>query len=256
MVKSGMCKKKQPQDDLQGSLRQLALPFTYYPRFVHSDFISARSNIAARMWLGIHQRGGSKPEWPEQRMVLWGEGGTGKTHLLQIWAEKEQALFLPASAVVQDSLIRLLEKVKDGQVRAFVLDDADLITDSYALLHLLNLAKEQAVPVVLGGRAPPARWNIRLPDLDSRLRATMTVRIDPPEEELLRILLLRLLAERQLVVSSSLIEWIMIRLPRTAAAVREIVRRFDHVTLALGEGITRNLASEVIADLFEYEEET
>lgn len=231
--------------------RQLALPFTYHPKFVSSDFISAPSNAVARTWLGIHHTTYLKPDWPERRLALWGEAGTGKTHLLQIWAEREQALYLPGSALVQVSSTYWTEKLRKQEVRAFVIDDADLEVNPQALLHLLNFAMERSLSVVLSGRSPPSRWAIQLPDLDSRLRAITTVKIEQPEEELLRILFLRLLAERQLVVSPFITEWLLLRLPRTALAIRETVQRLDQATLATGYGITRTLAMQVLEDLLD-----
>ena len=78
------------------------------------------------------------------------------------------------------------------------LDDADAVADERALLHLLNAAGEAGLPVLLAARAPPARWAARLPDLASRLRAMTAVEIGAPEDALLRALLARLLADRQL----------------------------------------------------------
>ena len=71
-------------------------------------------------------------------------------------------------------------------------------TDETALLHLLNAAGEAGLPILLAAPAPPSRWPVRLPDLASRLRAITAVEIGPPEDALLRTLLARLLAERQL----------------------------------------------------------
>ncbi|CAI3947085.1 Chromosomal replication initiation ATPase DnaA (DnaA) (PDB:1L8Q) [Commensalibacter communis] len=247
-----MQKKSQPRH-LMDAPRQLALPFPYNPRFIHSEFIRATSNAGARAWLGIQHNTRSIPTWPDQRLVLWGDSGTGKTHLLQIWADKEEALFLPGSILSQNSSVYWLEKIKEQWVKALVIDDADLITNPQALLHLLNLTKELGLAVVLSGRSPPSRWDIQLPDLASRLRAITTVKIEQPEDALLRILLLRLLAERQLVVPSTMIDWLLVRLPRTASAIREAVRRLDEATLAHGGGVTRNLAIRVLEDLLSFD---
>lgn len=247
--KRRMHKKNQQNDHTP---RQLALPFTYCPRFISSDFISAPSNAAARTWLGIHYNTYLKPDWPDQRLALWGDSGTGKTHLLQIWAEKEQALFLPASVLAQTSFMLWLETLQKNSIKAFVIDDADLVTDPHDLLHLLNVAKEYQFTIVLSGRKAPARWEMNLPDLASRLRSMMAVRLEQPEEELLRILFLRLLAEHQLIVSSSVIEWILLRLPRTASAIREAVERLDRMSWTEGRSITKNFAVRVLEDLFCY----
>ena len=80
------------------------------------------------------------------------------------------------------------------------IDDADAVADEDALLHLLNAAGEAGLPVLLAARTPPARWAAHLPDLASRLRAMTAVEIGPPEDTLLRTLLARLLADRQLRV--------------------------------------------------------
>lgn len=251
--KRGMQKKKR-ENLFYNRSRQLALPFVYCPRFISSDFISAPSNAAARTWLGIHHTTYLKPAWPDQRLALWGDPGTGKTHLLQIWAEKERALFLPASALAQNSFTQWLEPLQSKAIKALVIDDADLVSNPNDLLHLLNVAKENLLTIVLSGRQAPARWDMQLPDLASRLRAIMAVKIDQPEETLLRILFLRLLAEHQLVVSSSVIEWLLLRLPRTASAIREAAERLDTINWVEGRTITRNLAVKVLKDLLCYDE--
>lgn len=245
--------KKSQQQCLMDQPRQLALPFPYHPRFIHSEFISAPSNAGARTWLGINQHIRSIPSWPDRRLLVWGDSGTGKTHLLQIWADRESALFLPGSILSENASIYWLQKIKEEWVKALVIDDADVITNHHALLHLLNLAKESDLPIVLSSRNPPSRWSVDLLDLASRLRAMTTVKIEQPEDNLLRILLLRLLAERQLVVSSSMIDWLLVRLPRTASAIREAVHRLDKATLADGGGVTRNLAIRVLEDLLSFD---
>ncbi|MBO7349999.1 MAG: ATP-binding protein, partial [Acetobacter sp.] len=65
---------------------QLALPFTYTSRFDDIDFVAAPSNAAARAWVLVSD---AFTRWPEGRMVLWGKSGTGKTHLLSIWAKRQ-----------------------------------------------------------------------------------------------------------------------------------------------------------------------
>ena len=58
------------------------------------------------------------------------------------------------------------------------------------------------------------------------------MRIGPAEDELLRGLLARLLAERQLAVAEPLQDWLRLRLPRSQAAIREAVARLDRAALA------------------------
>ncbi|MDA8253677.1 MAG: chromosomal replication initiator DnaA, partial [Rhodospirillales bacterium] len=101
----------------------------------------------------------------------------------------------------------------------------------------------------LAGRTPPARWPVALPDLASRLRATAAVEIRPAEDELLRALLARLLAERQIAVSEAVQAWLLARLPRTPAAVREAAARLDRAALAAGGPISRAVAAAVLSEM-------
>jgi chromosomal replication initiation ATPase DnaA len=127
-------------------------------------------------------------------------------------------------------------------------DDADAAPER-PLLHLLNAAGEAGLPVLLAGRAAPSRWRPELPDLASRLRAITAVCIGVAEDGLLRSLLARLLTERQLAVAEPLQDWLLLRLPRSQGAIREVVARLDHGALAAGGRVTRSLAQAVAAGL-------
>lgn len=211
---------------------QLPLPFPHQPAYAAADFLEAPSNEAALAWLD------RTADWPDYRLALWGEPGCGKTHLLRLWAGRRGAALLAGP-----DLHGLPTLPATGGV---AIDDAVPIAEEPALLHLLNAAREAHLPVLLAARAPPARWPVRLPDLASRLRAVTSVEIQPPEDSLFRALLLRLLADRQLAVRPDLQDWLLLRLPRSPAALREAVARLDQAALADGGGVTRSIAAGVL----------
>ncbi len=226
-----------------GPPRQLALPFSHRPEFAAADFIVAPSNEAALAWLA------RTADWPARRLLLWGEAGCGKTHLLHLWAARTGARYVPAPALRPVSLDEIL-----GATGGLALDDADAAPDAVTLLHCLNAAAEAARPVLLAARTPPARWAIALPDLASRLRATTAVEIGPAEDDLLHALLARLLAERQLAVAAPVQAWLLARLPRTPAALREMAARLDRAALGAQRAVTRALAGEVLAAFLDEQE--
>jgi chromosomal replication initiation ATPase DnaA len=126
------------------------------------------------------------------------------------------------------------------------LDDADAVTAEALLLHLLNTARDRGLCLLLSGHTPPSRWPVRLPDLSSRLRAITVAEIRPPSEDLLAMLLTRLLSDRQLSVAQSVQDWLLTQLPRSPAALRHAVARLDQVSLTSGKPITRFLAAGVV----------
>jgi chromosomal replication initiation ATPase DnaA len=213
--------------------KQLALPFAEVRLYAAEDFVAAPSNELAREVLGRPDR------WTNNRLVLWGEAGCGKTHLAHIFAARQGAAFLDGAH---------LPPLDGPPTTPLAIDDADAAVEA-SLLHLINAAAEAGQPVLLTAQIPPARQAITLPDLASRLRASQTAQILAPDDELLAALLSRLAAERQLVLPLPVRNFLLTRLPRTPAAQREAVARLDHAAMAKGVAITRHLAAELLADL-------
>ncbi len=208
---------------------QLPLPFQDFPDYARLDLLPHDGIDPALAWL----RDGA---WPGGRLALYGEAGTGKTHLLHRWAAKAGATLLPGAA---------LDAWTAGPL---ALDDADQAADE-PLLHALNRAQEAGTPVLLAASDSPARWPVALPDLRSRLRATTAIRLLPGDDAFRRTLLARLLSDRQLIVPPHVQDWLLLHLPRSPAALREAAGRLDHAGLAAQRGITRPLAIAALAPL-------
>lgn len=220
-----------------GLPRQFALPFPHEPDYRRVPFLDDASNAAALTWLG-------RPEaWPNRRLLLWGETGCGKSHLLARWSDAAQGAIARGP-----DLDAWPERSGDpaGAAPVIAIDDADLAPEEQ-LLHALNAAAEAGSLTLLSARTPPARWAIRLPDVASRLRAITAVEIGRPGDALLRLLLSRLLRERQLVVPQPVQDWLLARLPRTPGAIREATARLDRLALAAGTHVSRATAAAVLA---------
>ncbi len=215
-------------------MRQLTLPFTELAQlYTAGDFCPAPSNAAAREWL-------ARPEaWSNGRLVLWGEAGCGKTHLLHIWAQAHGARIIDGTGL--RGLVRASEPV--------AVDDADLAPEPAAFLHLLNAAAEEGFPVLLASRQPPVRMGYKLADLTSRLRASASIEIRAPEDELLEALLTRLAAARQLSLPIPVRNLLLLHLPRAPAFYREAVARLDRLAMDRGARITRAMAAEILAEM-------
>jgi chromosomal replication initiation ATPase DnaA len=160
--------------------------------------------------------------------------------MLNLWAQKIGARVLQAGS---------LRGLPAAPVTAIAVDDADTVPEETTLLHLLNAAAEAGHPVLLTARLPPARQVHGLADLASRLRASLAVEITPPDDELLHALLFRLAVTRQLRISPVVAGYLLQRLPRTPAALREAVARLDRAALAAGGKVTRQLAVQALGDL-------
>jgi chromosomal replication initiation ATPase DnaA len=217
--------------------RQLALALAFGDSFAREDFLAGPPNASA---LTLIERW---PDWSSRAMVLVGPEGSGKSHLAAIWAENSGARFVAGRAL---SLAEVPAQLATG---ALVLED--LRPDGFderAVFHLLNLVREQEAWVLISAASAPTSWSIGLPDLASRLRALPAVTLAPPDDALLRAVLVKLFADRQLAVDEGLITFLVSRIERSFAAARRAVVLLDREALRLKRPVTKALAAELLRD--------
>jgi chromosomal replication initiation ATPase DnaA len=214
--------------------RQLTLALSHGESFAREDFLSGSSNEGA---LAMIERW---PDWPDRVLALAGPERSGKSHLAAIWAEMSGARFLAGRALGTGDLPAALA------TGALVVEDVEAGFDERALFHLINLVRQEEAFLLITGRTAPATWSVALPDLGSRLRAVPVVTLEPPDDALLRALLVKLFADRQVRVDESLIAYLATRIERSFSAAQAIVETLDREALRLQRPVTRALAAEVL----------
>ena len=214
--------------------RQLALALPHAESFARDDFLVGSSNDGA---LATIERW---PDWADRVLALSGPEGAGKSHLAAIWAERAGARRVSARALGETDLLASLA------TGALVVEDAPAELDERALFHLLNLVREEDGWLLLTARAAPATWGVALPDLGSRLRAVPVVTVSAPDDALLRAVMVKLFADRQLTIDENLIAYLATRIERSFAAARATVEQLDREALRQKRGVTRALAAELL----------
>ena len=210
--------------------RQLTFDLSARPARGRGDFFVSSANAAAVALID------SSEEWPGRRLLLVGPEGAGKTHLAHVWADTTGAVFLRPG----DDPATLSTPA--------VIEDADRWGRDHdtTLFHLLNIATERGLPLLLTARRLPADWGIALADLQSRVSAVTLARIEPPDDALLMAVVTKLFADRQIVPPPSLIHWLLPRIERSFAAAERMVARLDAAALAEGRAPSRSLARKVL----------
>lgn len=214
--------------------RQLTFDLPARPALDRDDFFVSGANAHAVARL-------DGPEsWANGRLVLVGPEGAGKTHLAHVWASATGASIIAATHLTPDTLAPL-----SGPV---AVEDIDRLSPEgeVALFHLINLATQGSQPLLITSRTAPARLDIALPDLKSRLEAADLVRIEAPDDALLAAMLVKLFTDRQIDVAPSLIQWMLPRMPRSFAETQALVARLDAAALAEKKPVTRDLARRIL----------
>ncbi|HEY4142840.1 MAG TPA: chromosomal replication initiator DnaA [Pseudolabrys sp.] len=214
--------------------RQLVLALDHAVSFAREDFLGGPSNAAA---LSLIE---SWPDWPNRVMALIGPEGSGKSHLATIWAEIAGARILSAKLLPETDLPSAFAT---GALVVEDLDPTDL--DERALFHLINMAKEQHAFVLLTARKAVAGFPVAIRDLASRLRALPSVLLSAPDDSLLRSLIVKLAADRQLTVDEPLVNYLANRIERSFAAAHGAIEQLDKEALRQHRPVTRALASEL-----------
>lgn len=223
---------------MPGEGRQLAFDLPHRPATGRDDFLVTPSNAKAVALIDLW------PNWPSNTLILLGPPGSGKSHLAAVWHEMTGARMARPSDIRADAVPRLLERA------ALVIEDAPgAAPEEAAFFHLLNLAREQKAYVLVTALAPPPAWGIALPDLLSRLKAAPIAQLGPPDDALLRGVLVKLFADRQIGVDEAVVSYLISRMPRELAAARSLVAEIDRRALEERAEVTRSFAAKVLGDI-------
>jgi chromosomal replication initiation ATPase DnaA len=182
------------------------------PEYTSEDFIVTNSNIEAfRSLSNTHL-------WPENRMLILGEEGSGKTHLAGIFQ------YLYSNSLVCENI--------------------ESIEDEEYLFHLINSSKTMNCSLLLTAATLP---RFRLKDLQSRINATHKVLIKPADDYLLRIILSKHFADRQLPVKEEIIDYILSHAGRSYKTIKQTVNSIDKLSLAAKRNITIPLVKSILS---------
>jgi chromosomal replication initiation ATPase DnaA len=218
------------------SVDQLTFDLPHRAAHGAEDFLLSACNLAAVRLIDAW------PDWRDPVQLLIGPAASGKTHLARVWQARSGARTLT------DTSLYLTAIDGAGEGTALVVEDIDRAGyEEKALFHLMNLARERGFSVLLTSRELPARIGCALPDLLSRLNGLPVVQIGVPDEALLKSVMLKHFADRQLNIDPKVLDYLALRVDRSLAAAALAVAAVDRAALASGRKISRQLVADALA---------
>ncbi|MSQ62901.1 MAG: DnaA regulatory inactivator Hda [Betaproteobacteria bacterium] len=198
-------------------MRQLALGISPQQQPTLDNFVpGANAELVAR--LREFQAG----DFPEVILYLWGDAGSGKSHLLHACAG--------------------LHAVDDVEK----LDEASQI----ALFNAINEARHSGGKVLVAGNTPPAQLPLR-EDLRSRLAWGLVYHVKPLTDGE-RAVFLRTEAERRgMRVPEDVIHYLLTHVRRDLPTLVAILDELDRVSLELKRPVTLPLVREALKEIEE-----
>jgi len=199
--------------------RQLALPISPAPEPTLENFApGANAELLARL------RALTAGELAEAVLYLWGEPGSGRSHLLAASARP--------GLVVADDVERL---------------DA---TGQIALFNAINAARDAGGTVLAAGNAPPAQLALR-EDLKSRLAWGLVYQVKPLTDAEKALTLHGEAARRGLKLSDEVVWYLLTHVRRDLHSLIALLDRIDRASLEQRRAVTLPLVRELIRNLEE-----
>ena len=184
--------------------------------------------------------------WPQNKHLLVGPKGSGKTHLANVWANQRGARVIDSRDITDQA-------VEEYAAQDLVIDDIPSLLGERSreatLFHIHNLCLANGNALLMTGTGDVSTWNCVLPDLASRLNGTRTARLDPPDDMLFQALLAKLFADRQLFPPPDVFPYLLLRLERSYDAAQMAVNHIDRAALSRKRAITRSFVASIIDDL-------
>lgn len=217
---------------------QLLFAFPVASASGRDDFLVGAGNAGALALIDAW------PDWPAPVNLIVGAPGSGKSHLVDIWAARADALVGRDRFLVGD----VLDAIGAGRPVALELGDA-VGLDETGLFHILNAARQSEAGLLLTARHDVSGWTLTLADLISRMRAIPPVPLGAPDEMMMQQVMVKLFADRQTTVDAAVLNYAVMRLERSFRAANLFVHHCDEIALRLGRKITKQVAAEALRTL-------
>ena len=219
-------------------MKQIPLAIGPAPLLTFENLLPG-ANVAALAHL--HElRPGSPP------VFLWGEAGSGKTHVLRALAHEWQTG--GAQVGWYDAQASLPWELP-AQPRLLLFDDCHRFDplQQHAAFALFVEAASHGLAVVATGTAPPTDLDLR-EDLRTRLGWGPTFALQPLSEAETRAALRREADRRGILLSDEVLDYLLTRFARDLKHLMGLLVRLDDFSMAAKRAITIPLLKQMLAD--------
>jgi len=176
--------------------------------------------------------------------LISGPSYSGKTHLSKILmknARNYKTLYLDRD--YQNTLERL--EASD----ILILENIDKVKHDKSeqdLFHIINFAKENNKKLLMTSRKPISEIDLNLEDLKSRLNSILEAKIKEPDDQLMKLILIKILNDKQLKINPNVIDFLVSRLERSYESINLFIEKIDKFSLEKSKKISIPLISDLL----------
>ncbi len=214
---------------------QITFKFPFSKKYYKQDYFVSSNNFSAYKLID------GWPNWPGKWLNVFGENGSGKTHLAKILEKKIKKVKLTDAKKIDDKIIEELENYE-----CLIIDSYKENIDEKLLYSILNQAKQLDSYILINSLIPIKGLNFNLDDLKSRISSFVFIGIELPTDELLRVIITKNLSDKQISVNSKLTDFIIKNVERSYEKMFKFLNDLDDLSLSTGKSININLIKKVL----------
>ena len=206
--------------------------------FKSDDFLKLPENLDACNFLDNFFMQKNYSNNAEKSCILRGESGCGKTHLLNIYAQKYQVNFISEEQIKSENPLRIF--YENG---FFIIDNFCQIEDEEKLLQYLNCAMESKAFLIL---VFDKNKIFELKDLQSRIKNIASSQINQASIDSLKQIFINFLAKKQIDLTSQIINFIFTNISPNYYSVNQIIKKIDFFCRENDKKLSLNNIKEIL----------
>ena len=215
-------------------MNQLVFKFPFKAKYFEQDYYVSSSNFSAYKLIE------SWPNWPDKWVNIYGPSGSGKTHLSNILKKKIKSTIVDAKEINEKTFFQY------EKFNCLIIDNYEQNIDENFFYTILNHFKQLDSYVVVNSVLPIKNMSIKLKDLKSRTDGFVSLGIELPTDDLLRVIISKSFSDKQINLSPKISEYIIKNIERSYEKVFKFIKEIDNLSLSSGKSININLIKKVL----------
>ena len=213
---------------------QLILKFPSHQAFKKEDFYVSPSNQEAYNLIN------SWPKWIKRTVNIFGPNGSGKSHLVSILKNKTSCLKINSNELNEKIFIRYKTK------ETLIIENLDKKISEKLLFSLWNVALQDNKYLMTTSKKPISSYKFKLKDLESRVKSSLIIGINLPNDDLISVILAKNFSDKQIKVEKKHIDYIIKRIDRSYEKISQFIFTLDKYSLKKGSPFSLKLIKEVL----------
>ena len=213
---------------------QLILKFPEHRAYKKEDFYVSPSNEEAFDFIS------NWPKWIKRIVNIFGPIGSGKSHLASILKSKTKCLeILP-----KDLNENIISTFKTKEV--LIIENFNEKISEELLFSLWNTALQDNKYFLINSIKPISSYKFKLKDLESRVKSSLIIGINLPNDDLISVILAKNFSDKQIMVEKKHIDYIIKRIDRSYEKISQFIFTLDKYSLKKGSPFSLKLIKEVL----------